>query len=395
MASQTMNKNIFSAFCVEKGDNSSTQVDKSQKCAIQTTGSDNGFQIVNHKDSKKDTNFSNKNAGTRVPSREVVRQKPVHAPMSLDNFPALGTTLNKAQEKELALKKSIDAKKVYEKVNNKPSELANYTRSRSFANMADKENVAKSLTCTKACRMVTQPYIAHVNHNQDLTNEGKESECKDPVYGVCYRETCTFAHGMDQFKPPLCGFDGNCRFTNGKYDHKNKKKIPNSKCRFRHSFETVDEWVVRSNASIPTLPETSENTRKPVYRSLAANTSAKVGVAIPPPAEKSVETNRLLRKKPSRFDEKPAKAVETKFVIDVESDSSESGSSESGSSESSDSADDLGCKGSWSSKHPVKRSPEKDPVGPYIEVPTEELKKIILKDFLERGVFNATVKVVC
>ena len=48
-------------------------------------------------------------------------------------------------------------------------------RTAAFNHMADKEKVAKSLTCTKACRNVT-----------------REKETGE--FGMCWRKVCTFAH---------------------------------------------------------------------------------------------------------------------------------------------------------------------------------------------------------
>jgi hypothetical protein len=116
-------------------------------------------------------------------------------------------------------------------------------RSRIFAHMDDKEIVAKSLTCTKACKNVIRNYT---------TEE----------FGVCHRETCSFAHCLEELEDPMCAFDSVCRFRWGKTQRDGYINT-RGKCMYRHPDETRDDWVKRTGHSLPDLPETADKTRKP------------------------------------------------------------------------------------------------------------------------------------
>lgn len=122
------------------------------------------------------------------------------------------------------------------------SNKSNY-QSQVFAKTSDKEELAKTLQCTRACNYVTQK-----------TPNGN--------YGVCYRQKCSFAHSLDELKDPFCRFNESCRFKDGKILRDGSIDV-NTKCKFRHTGETRDEWVQRTGSSLPDLPQTNENTRKP------------------------------------------------------------------------------------------------------------------------------------
>lgn len=126
-------------------------------------------------------------------------------------------------------------------------------RSRAFAKMEDKETVAKTLTCTRACNNVKR-------------------DSPDKEFGVCYRENCSFAHCLGELNDPMCGFDSTCRFRWGK-PQRDGTVNANAKCMFRHSDETREDWIKRTGRTLPDLPETDEKTRKPTARK---NTETKV-----------------------------------------------------------------------------------------------------------------------
>jgi hypothetical protein len=115
-------------------------------------------------------------------------------------------------------------------------------RSQAFAKMEDKETVAKTLTCTRACN-----------------NVKRSSPDKD--FGVCYREKCSFAHCLDELNDPMCGFDATCRFRWGK-PRRDGTINHSAMCMFRHSDEVREDWIKRTGRSLPDLPETDEKTRQ-------------------------------------------------------------------------------------------------------------------------------------
>ena len=359
MASQTMNKNIFSTFGMED------EINASKLKTIQKITGNAG---------------SNDN--------------------KLAEFPVLGTKITKEQEKAIYSSNMDATRDTREKV----ISCALDERSQSFANMSDKTKVAKSLTCTKACRLVTEPYLKQVEHNKTLP----ENEQKEPQFGVCQREKCTFAHSYDELSTPMCAFDGNCRFLNGKHDRYTKKLIPNTRCRFRHNHETVDEWIKRSKVQRPVLPETSENSRKPRVRNIQS-TQEKTGTTIQSTKSSQVVHqahvktpvyNNKTRK--SRWDEKPACFVDTKGpVITEDYSSSDYSSSDYSSSESSESDDEHPRHRSYPSTPPKHRNkmvsiPLKTSgsIEKIIEVPSKELAAIAIKAAIERGEYNLRVVVV-
>ena len=116
-------------------------------------------------------------------------------------------------------------------------------RTAAFSKMEDKEAVAKSLSCTRACKNVLQK------------QESGE-------YGVCLRHVCTFAHSLEELNDPMCGFDATCRFRHGR-PRRDGTVDSNGKCMFLHSDETREDWLKRTGRKLPALPATSEKTRKP------------------------------------------------------------------------------------------------------------------------------------
>ena len=100
----------------------------------------------------------------------------------------------------------------------------------SSAKMENKKWSVSSLGFTKACHHVTQK-----------TDNGS--------FGTCYRENCSFAHSLSEWKPPNCMFNSSCRYPKD--------------CKFLHSFESIEEWKKRTSHTSPDLPLTNEESRKP------------------------------------------------------------------------------------------------------------------------------------
>lgn len=272
--------------------------------------------------------------------------------------------------------------------------------------MADKEKVAKSLTCTKACRNVT-----------------REKETGE--FGMCWRKVCTFAHSEAELQPPKCSFDRTCRFKHGRNDRNTRKRIPDSQCKFRHSDETVAEYYKRSGVKCPDLPPTSEKTRK-IPGSKPSSEEKYIAVPHPRPTPTLSKSKRK-----SRWDEKPEESpakespseegmhlmvnqarhligkhpirsptASKRWSYDSEDDSSssESSSSESSSSESSDSEEERRRRRERSrrrSRMPTKskKSPKKSPALQIIRLPTKELAAIAIKAAFDRGQYNVRVLV--
>ncbi len=416
-----MNKNIFAAFGMDETEVAQVAIDPITGSGSKTTpdetnsaSNDDEWETVKRKERKPTTKTTPKSKTLYMPKskREATpKATPEASPLllKLEKFPALGTELTKAQEKAISAQNKATFAATKEKT--KEAEYVD-PRSASFAAMADKKKVAASLTCTKACRIVTGPY----------TNP---AEGKEPAFGVCTREVCTFAHSDEELQLPVCGFDGNCRFLHGKRDRKTRKIISGTQCRFRHSSESADEYYKRSKVDRPALPPTSENTRKP--RAASASTS-KVSTAktvthspgkyssMPPPAP----VNRSRRTK-SRWDEKPVETtVETKAEHKAEhkaepkveprssrrrrsySSSDDSSSLESSSDDSSSSESEgeyRSRKRRERRRSPVKRSRSrsksnsKTATAQIIRVPTKELAAVAIKAAFDRGQYNVQVLV--
>ena len=71
--------------------------------------------------------------------------------------------------------------------------------------------------------------------------------------GICYRKKCTFAHSIEEWRIPVCRYDYNCRYFYGKYNSFGYI-IKGSVCRFKHTSETIDEWLKRTDQPKPNLP---------------------------------------------------------------------------------------------------------------------------------------------
>jgi hypothetical protein len=173
-----------------------------------------------------------------------------------EDYPELGSTPKaKIKSKGLKAKKtnitSFVVASSYAETRQNRRRNQNFTngddpRSQAFAKMEDKETVAKTLTCTRACN-----------------NVKRSSPDKD--FGVCYREKCSFAHCLDELNDPMCGFDATCRFRWGK-PRRDGTINHSAMCMFRHSDEVREDWIKRTGRSLPDLPETDEKTRQPTAR---------------------------------------------------------------------------------------------------------------------------------
>ena len=401
-----MNKNIFAAFRMDETEVAQVAIDPITGSGSKTTpdetnsaSNDDEWETVKRKESKPTTKTTTKSKTLYTPKskREATpkaspKATPEASPLvlELDEFPALGTELTKAQEKAISAQNKATFAATKEKT--KEAEYVD-PRSASFAAMADKKKVAASLTCTKACHMVTGPYTNPV--------EGKE-----PAFGVCTREVCTFAHSDEELQLPVCGFDEHCRFLHGKRDRKTGKIISGTQCRFRHSSESADEYYKRSKVDRPVLPPTSENTRKPRAASASTSKVSTVKTVTHSPGKYSsmpAPVNRSRRTK-SRWDEKPVETTaETKVESKVEPRSSRrrrSYSSSESSSESSSSESEGEYRSRKRREHrrsPVKRSRSrsksnsKTVTAQIIRVPTKELAAVAIKAAFDRGQYNVQV----
>ena len=281
----------------------------------------------------------------------------------LEEFPELGTKLSKEQQRALNEIQQNTVSKIRDENSNIPVELD--ARTASFAVMADKEKVAASLVRTKACRMVTEPFL-----------NPKEGE--EPKFGVCTRANCSFAHSQEEIQPPPCGFDKTCRMIHGKVDRNTGKKIPNSNCKFHHSFETVEEWLKRSGQKPEPLPETNEFSRKPIpFTSKTPNNE---------PTNTSPD-NLPIKNRKSRWDQKPVAPVKTTKNRTKKS------SSESSSDSSSSSSDSEYDHKSQRSSDRIKRrtTPLKNNNEQVIRVPNQELAKMAIQMAFESGNYNIRV----
>lgn len=357
MASQTMNKNISAAFEI-------VEQNKQVESKIEEQFTQVTEETKNNSDSTSVT--------------------------VLSDFPELGTKLTKEQQRLLVKSNQNDVRKFSEKVNTKDL-FSLDPRSESFASMADKEKVASSLTRTKACRIVTGPFL-----------NPKEGE--EPKFGVCTRENCSFAHSESERQAPLCGFDGNCRFIHGKIDRNTDKKIPNSNCMFRHSSESVNDWIKRSGVKLDPLPKTNEFSRKPRQSTSNFKTDIKsvditdttvvtsktspIKLFVPKserPEKPTTEINTPVKVRKSRWDQK-TNSIPVTPVTPIKETKSRRKISYSSSDSSSDSESET------ESNHKSKSKTDKNKEQ-VIRVPNQELAKMAIQMAFESGNYNIRVVV--
>ena len=261
--------------------------------------------------------------------------------INLEDFPTPGSViLTKEQEKDIVSCNKISCARKVEL----EEPIVTDHRTIAFNHMASKDKVAKALACTKACRNI-----------QRDSQTGK--------FGVCERKYCTFAHSMDELQPARCSFDLSCRFRNGRIIDWNTRTIaPGSKCKFRHSDETVDQYYARSGMTRPDLPPTSEHTRK---------------IPEQPKEQPKQEPKEQPKEQPKQ---EPKEQKVSRRAYDSDSDSSDSSESEE--------EKRLRMKKERKARK-SRKSPKNDIQ--VIRVPTKELAEIALKMAFDRGQFNVQV----
>jgi hypothetical protein len=352
MTSQSNNKNIFTALSVEE----STQIVE----VIKQTGS-NKIDDCGVQDEK---------------SNPI----PVAPNTFVSSFPVLlngnlGAVLSKKEQKEISdsnIKTFVDtAAANFESA----SVFSPNSRTSAFERMADPTQVARSLKCTKACRLVTEPT------EDNVTQRIKAPGGVDKKFGTCYREICGFAHSEEELQAPMCSFDKDCRFVHGRKDYKTDKIQPGTKCKFRHSFETTSGWLKRSGVEIPTLPLTNKLSRKSINKT-ETMVARKKTIEKFSPKTMTQENSPSSQTHKSRWDEKPGETKPTKTKtkpIKIKFKSSDSDSSDSDSSDS-----DL---------EKTRRSPSKRLASnvQIIRVPNEDLAKFALQEAFKMGNFNVQV----
>ena len=314
--------------------------------------------------------------------------------INLEDFPTPGSViLTKEQEKEIfdSNRMSCTRKIQLEPAVTDPRTIA-------FNHMADKDKVAKTLSCTKACR------------NIKMDPETRK-------FGVCYRAYCTFAHSMDELQPALCSFDNVCHFKHGRIIDRNTRTIAQgSKCKFRHSDETINQYYARSGMTCPDLPMTNEETRK--IQLEQPKKQPKEEVKVPVKKQPKEEVKVPVKKQPKEEVKVPVKEQPKEEVkeqpkeqqvsrrsydsdMSSDSESSDSESSESSDSESSESSDSESSESETEEEtrrhlkkerkaRKSKKSSLKNDIQ-VIRVPTKELAKIALKAAFDRGQFNVQV----
>jgi hypothetical protein len=372
----------------------STIVSQTSQVEIQVTDSS-----TSSSESHSSTEYIPESTITELSSHSTIDNKPVRpvvsfngrmvAPIVRNNFnsefPSLGYVPTKQEQinSSLSLKKprantfivatSYNSERKWTKTTQRDGPES--ARTSAFVLMDNKEDVAKKLTCTRACNNVSRK--------------------EDGNYGVCYRAVCSFAHSLAELTDPMCGFDGTCRFMYGR-KRQDGSIDSNGKCAFRHSNENHDGWIKRTGRTVPDLPETSEETRKiqvvesvvtenPVVEIQSENSITESIVIENPvidntfqPVESVViETTRARRK--NRWDEKPKNLENEQVSCIVPEEIVEKSHRLSHHSDH---------------KHRTHRSSSRkyeNDDSQVIHVPTHELAEIAIKAAFDRGVFNLRV----
>lgn len=262
-------------------------------------------------------------------------------------------------------------------------------RTAAFAKMGDKEAMAKSLTRTRACK--------------NVTNCQENGE-----YGVCYRDTCSFAHSLEELNDPMCGFDTTCRFRHGR-PRRGGTVDSEGKCMFRHSDETREGWLKRTGRKLPSLPSTSKKTRDPVARkenthkekrmtqpvqekkALGSGYAAKTNLATPvtkitlttPSTPRKIVWGKQV---PQKVPETPVSIPLTPKRLEISSDSSSDSESDSRHYRK------RSYRRRKRSHSPKTRRDNKSDTQ-IIRVPTQELAKMAIQAAFDRGVYNIKVLV--
>jgi hypothetical protein len=183
---------------------------------------------------------------TKFQGREVVPYSKIYT----DEYPVLSTLTykdcpkyrNPKNNKKTFATFFVNTSYSDMKILNRKQDFKNQNpRSQVFTKMEDKKIISNSLTCTRVCNNVKRDSVTK-------------------KFGICYREVCSFAHCLDELNDPMCGFDSTCRFRWGKTQCDGSIDA-DTKCMFRHSDETRDDWTKRTHRILPDLPKTAKNTR--------------------------------------------------------------------------------------------------------------------------------------
>ena len=359
MASTTVQKNMF--------DSSSN----TQKNMFDSSSNVKNYQQVNNASGAKNYQQVNDASGAKN-YKDVSTGVSTHYQINLSDFPGPSSMLL-SKEQTRVIKESNLKSQVKTAIGCN-TDLQVNERTEAFNHLADKERVASSLVCTKACRNVTT-----------LNEKGE--------FGVCTREYCTFAHSEEELTLPWCTFDQTCRFKNGRFVNFNTNTlIPDSQCKFRHSDETIENYYRRSGKKRPYLPATSVNSRKPNKR-IPTSTAPTQPCEHKPISASTAPTQPLK----SRWEQtttstefKKSDLKEKKYSRKRYDSYSESSSSEESSSSDSESESHRRS----SSRHYRKRksSSEKNTTEPQvIRVPNNELATVAIKAAFDRGQYNIRV----
>lgn len=122
------------------------------------------------------------------------------------------------------------------------------SRMNAYGLMKDQKSLAEQLVKTRPCKFVTR-----------ITDQDGSLG----PHGVCTRNTCTFAHSLDELRLPICAFGRSCNKFHGVLDT-NGKLNTTIKCQFYHpEIETPDAFYVRTGQEKPDLPLNSKLSHQP------------------------------------------------------------------------------------------------------------------------------------
>ena len=222
-------------------------------------------------------------------------------------------------------------------------------RTGAFNSLENKQQMATKLQFTQPCKHLKQD--------------------AQGVWTACFREVCTFAHSLDEYKCPPCQFDKNCRFRYGRYNNQGVLD-KQAACRFKHGNETVEQWCNRIQKPLPHLPQTNEQTRKPKKEESLDKE----------PLDCPQEERRIPMHKPIVYPlVRKNKVMSTSFEL-------EHPRKEKTNRYTSDSESESDYKSRKRRERKNNKQPER-----IVRVPTEALAKMALTSLFEKGVFNVKV----
>jgi hypothetical protein len=252
-------------------------------------------------------------------------------------------------------------------------------RTGAFNSLVNKQQMATKLQFTQPCKHLKQD--------------------AQGVWTACFREVCTFAHSLDEYKCPPCQFDKNCRFRYGRYNNQGVLD-KQAACRFKHGNETVEQWCNRIQKPLPHLPQTNEQTRKPQTQKTLLTKNEQDSLVftltdsededfppppptptLPPPPPPTPTLPIPTLPIPTLPIPTPPTTLPTPKKVVSDSDSDSESESESESDYKDRKRRERRQK---QSKH--QKEPER-----IVIVPTEALAKMALKTLFKQGVFNVKV----